>query len=119
MLQIETIFLGPMSSTKHCAKCDRTRSTNLFYKRAQAKDGLSSYCTECWKSLNEDRKAELYAQQAEYRNEHRSERRKSYREYWDKNSEEIKARRRSRYAELKKEAAKAAKNKKKTSKKKP
>jgi hypothetical protein len=117
MLLLETNLSGNMSGTKHCAKCDRNRSTNLFYKRAQSKDGLSSYCIDCWKALNEKRKEEMYAQQAEYRDEHRDERRKTYRKYWKENAEEIKARRRARYAELKKEAAKAAQNKKKTSKK--
>jgi hypothetical protein len=106
-----------MSGTKHCAKCDRTRSVNLFYKRAQAKDGLSSYCIDCWKELNESRKDEMYAQQAEYREGHRVMRRKTYKKYWEENADEIKARRRARYAQLKKEAAKAAQNKKKTSKK--
>lgn len=59
----------------------------------------------------------MYAQQAEYREGHKKERKRLYKQYWEENSDEIKARRRARYAELKKEAAKAAKNKKKTSKK--
>jgi len=117
MLQLETSLLDIMSSTKHCAKCDRTRSVSLFYRRAQCKDGLSSYCKDCWKTLIEDRKDEMYAQQAEYREEHRDERAKKYKEYREKNLNWINARRRERYALEKKEAAKAAKNKKKTSKK--
>jgi hypothetical protein len=54
----------------------------------------------------------MYAQQAEYREEHKAERQENYKRYWQEKGEILKARRRARYAARKKEAAKAAKNKK-------
>ena len=112
MLLLQTSFVGHMPSTKHCAKCDRVRSATLFYKRAQNKDGLSSYCKDCWKLIIKSRKKKMYAQQAEYREEHKAERQENYKRYWQEKGEILKARRRARYAARKKEAAKAAKNKK-------
>jgi hypothetical protein len=98
--------------TKICYKCQEKKSANEFYKRAQLIDGLSTYCKDCWKAINEERKEILYAQQAEYRAQNSDKRNKAFKKYWKKNREEILANRRKRYQE-KKEAAEAARKPKK------
>lgn len=47
---------------KYCPKCDRTLSTDLFYKEAGRHDGLNAYCKECktavnkaWREANPDK----------------------------------------------------------------
>lgn len=98
--------------TKICYKCQEEKSAKEFYKRSQLADGLSTYCKDCWKSINEERKDALYAQQAEYRAQNLSKRRKAFKKYWKEHREEILTKRRKRYQE-KKEAAKAARKPKK------
>ena len=101
---------------KLCAKCNTEKPTSEFYKRSQLADGLSSYCKLCWKELNQERKKDMYKQQAEYRAENAEKRKKTFKKYWDENRDKILARRRAKYKAEKKEAAKAAPKTKKTKK---
>ena len=102
-----------MSQTKVCSKCNKEQSITEFYKRKQLLDGLSSYCKNCWKILNEKRKSELYDQQADYRKKNKNKRKRLREIYYSKFKEKILAHKRKRYQEQKK-AAKAAKNSIKT-----
>jgi excinuclease UvrABC ATPase subunit len=99
---------------KLCAHCNKEKPVTEYYKRAQLADGLSSYCKECWKELNQKRKRKLYKQQAEYRKDNADKRAKNYKKYWAEHKEEILAKRRAKYHEQKKEAANKAAPKTKT-----
>lgn len=94
--------------TKVCARCHREQPVSEYFKRKQLLDGLSSYCKTCWKEINEERKAEMYKQQARYRKTHKADRKKLRDKYYSKFRERILARKRKKYKEQKEKAAEAA-----------
>lgn len=89
--------------TKTCARCGKERPTSQFYKRKQLKDGLSSYCKDCWKEVNEERKREMYKQQAQYRQKNKAQRKKLRDDYYSKFKDRILARKRKTYHEQKRQ----------------
>ena len=109
-----------MTGTKTCTRCGVTKKTNDFQKRAASKDGLMSWCKECYskwasnyyakngekirqkhKAYNSSERGKELARarsrtkkakdkRSEYAKTHKEQLKRKYREYYAANKEKIK-----------------------------
>lgn len=75
--------------TKHCPKCNITKSINEFYKSKQTKDGLKGWCKECCKVSNRAREHKYNETRRRYRVENREEYRANKRKYYANNKDKV------------------------------
>lgn len=74
---------------KICTKCKEEKSKALFSKSAKGKDGLASWCKDCYKDYRDSRKEKTKAWQREYYLKTRNLALMRAKEYRDKNKETI------------------------------
>lgn len=78
---------------KVCYRCRKEKPLSDFCKNKSRADGLNPYCKKCEKEKREEREAKGYFK--EYREKNRERLNKKAVEYYQKNSEKIRARRRA------------------------
>lgn len=84
---------------KTCKKCGIEKDENNFNKSSKAKDGLQTWCRECSNSNNKKHYKENISDYEEKRNNNKEEQKLYMAQYWEKNSETLKADNRKSYAE--------------------
>jgi hypothetical protein len=68
------------TNTKHCNKCDTTKTVDQFYKDKSKRDELQSYCKECksehgrnWRESNPTYSEDWYKANPDYNKKYQSE----------------------------------------------
>lgn len=88
-----------------CSKCNRFFPLNLFYKKANMLDGLTSQCKVCIKEYDQANKERIKKYQAEYGQKNK-EKLSEYKKKWAKESEVDRSEYDAEYREKHKEAYK-------------
>lgn len=65
-LSFKQIGIIEYGETKYCAKCDKNKCINEFYKR-RGKSGGSAYCIECTKTQSKERHNQFKKELVEYK----------------------------------------------------
>jgi len=85
-----------LKSEKRCSLCDVVKPTDLFYKRASVKDGLSSSCKTCQRNYQVIKRDARREEREKYKKETKDIRQLRFKEwqknYYIKNKEKIKKR---------------------------
>lgn len=77
---------------KNCIKCNRILDCLCFYKSPDHKDGFGSWCKNCIKEYNKLPERKIVAKEYRNRPDVKDNRHRSFRKWYDKNIEQIKAR---------------------------
>jgi hypothetical protein len=79
------------TQTKHCKKCDTTKTVDQFHKNRSSKDGLGSKCKDCYKTYYVENREERLAYKKSYYEENREEVLAKKKVYCEENREKINA----------------------------
>jgi hypothetical protein len=81
--------------TKICSKCKTEKDNSHFYKCKKSKDGLKSWCKECYAELTKERTKSGYW--SKHPRKYTAEQKEQHKQYCLKNKEKIKAQRKEKY----------------------
>jgi len=77
------------TQTKHCKKCDTTKTVDQFHKNRSSKDGLGSKCKDCYKTYYVENREKALAYKKSYYEENREEVLAKKKVYCEENREKI------------------------------
>ena len=79
------------TQTKHCTKCDTTKTVDEFHKNKLKKDGRQTQCKDCYKTYYVENREEALAYRKAYYEENREEVLAKKKVYCKENREKINA----------------------------
>lgn len=82
-----------MTGTKTCTKCLTAKDKRMFFKRKASKDGLSTWCKDCYKqygsSYYASHREQYKEKRAKYYSEHKEQYAERGRKYFEEHKEEL------------------------------
>jgi len=77
------------TETKHCHKCDTTKTVDQFSKHRSKKDGQQSHCKACEKAYREANREKIASRHKSYREANREDLLAYQKSYYEANREDL------------------------------